>query len=79
MDAGYVDLGHDTCIAAKFLVAIEARFLALNDHQVLQDLRNSHSIAQEYLLITNCVTIARLLEYIMKYMTSDFEKTDTPK
>lgn len=69
MDAGYVDLGHDTCIAAKFLVAIEARFLALNDHQVLQDLRNLHSIAQEYLLITNCVTIARLSEYIMKYMT----------
>lgn len=55
-----MDLGHSTFIAAKFLVAIEGRFSAMNNHRVLLELRKSHSIAQEYLLITNCVTIARL-------------------
>lgn len=55
-----MDLGHSTFIAAKFLVAIEGRFSAVNNHRVLLELRKSHSIAQEYLLITNCVTIARL-------------------
>lgn len=74
-----MDLSHHTFIAAKILVVTEARFLSISNHQILQELRNSHSIAQKYLLITNCMRIARQSGYIMKYMTSDFEKSDTPK
>lgn len=56
-----MDLSHSTFVAATFLMTIEARFSALNNHKALQELRNSYPIAQEYLLITNCVIIARLI------------------